>query len=454
MTDAHPQSLRAALARLEAAGALRVIAEPVALRHELAAYLSLLPADQTVRFDHIANHPGARVVANLLPDRARIAAALGVAPAALQARIGAAIAAPLAPLPVDAAPCQALTRADPDLGDLPIPTFFEHETGPYITAGAIVARDPESGRANLSIARLKPLGGNRALIGIAPNHHLAALARKAAARGATLPIAVTLGNHPAVMLAAALYLGLGDDELAVAGALLGAPVETARCATADLLVPAHCEIVLEGRLDPADTIAEGRVSEFHGYYEDYGAGQVVTFARLTSRRDPLFQVVMPGRHAEHVWLGAVAIAAGLAHRLAATIPAVRRVAVTPGGAGRLHAVISLAAAEPGDAQRAMFAAWAAVSLIKQIIVVDDDIDPWDGVQVEAALATRMRAERDLLVVPGMKADRAEPLERAGLVAKLGLDATAKPGDRDWTRAAPPADMLARVRRRLGLDDAV
>jgi 4-hydroxy-3-polyprenylbenzoate decarboxylase len=450
MTADHPQSMRAALARLRAAGQLRVIGESVALRHELAAYLSVLPQDDTVLFETLAGHPGARIVANLLPSRARIAAALDVSVADLQAKIVAAIGSPAMPRLVDAAPCQDVTVADPDLGSLPIPTFFEHETGPYITAGAIVARDPETGRGNLSFARLKPLGGNRAFIGIAPNHHLAALARHATARGETLPIAVTLGNHPAVMLAASLYLGLGDDELEVAGALLGAPIDIVRCRTSALAVPAACEIVLEGRLDPSETIAEGRVSEFHGYYENYGAGQIVRFDLMTSRRDPILQVIQPGYHAEHVWLGGVAIAAGLARQLAATLPAVRQIAVTPGGAGRLHAVIALDAGAPGDAQRAMFAVWAAVSLIKQITVVDGDIDPWDPVQVEWAVATRLRAERDLLVVPTMRADRAEPLERDGVVAKLGLDATRKPGDRDWQRAEPPSDIIEAVRRRLGL----
>ena len=452
--DDHPQSMRAALARLRAAGQLSVIAEPVAPRHELAAYLSVLPHDDTVLFETLIGHPGARILANLLPSRARIAASLDTTVAALQAKIVAAISHPIPPQPIDDAPCQELSVADPDLGALPIPTFFEHETGPYLTAGAIVARDPESGRANLSFARLKPLGGNRALIGIAPNHHLAALARRAAARGEMLPIAVTLGNHPAVLLAAALYLGLGDDELEVAGALLDAPIAVARCRTSALSVPAGCEIVLEGRLDPGEAIAEGRVSEFHGYYEDYGAGQIVRIDRMTSRREPILQVIQPGYHGEHVWLGGVAIAAGLARQLAAAIPAVRQIAVTPGGAGRLHAVIALDGAEPGDAARAMFAGWAAVSLVKQITVVDADIDPWDPVQVEWAVATRLRAERDLLVVPTMRADRAEPLSRDGVVAKLGLDATRKPGDRDWQRAEPPADIVTAVRRRLGLTRSV
>jgi 2,5-furandicarboxylate decarboxylase 1 len=176
---------------------------------------------------------------------------------------------------------------------------------------------------------------------------------------------------------------------------------------------------------------------------------VVRFERLTRRADALLQVIQPGYHAEHVWLGAVAIAAGLARNLARALPGVVEVAVTPGGAGRLHAVIALVDPAPGEAKRAVFAAWAAVSLIKQVTVVDADIDPWDPVAVEWAVATRMRAERDLVIVPTMRADRAEPLQRDGVVTKLGIDATRKPGDRiDWQRAEPPAEILEAVRRKL------
>ncbi|MCZ7563241.1 MAG: UbiD family decarboxylase [Burkholderiales bacterium] len=260
---------------------------------------------------------------------------------------------------------------------------------------------------------------------------------------------MTLGNHPTVAIAAALYLGLGEDEMSVAGALLGAPVELARCAHAELDVPAHCELVLEGTLDPVTRAAEGPVSEFHGMYENYGEGYVVEFSRLTRRADAMLQVIQPGYYPEHVWIGGEAIAAGLAVRLARTLANVREVAVTPGGAGRMHAVIALAAPRPGDARAAVFAAWAAVSLVKHVTVVDDDVDPWDPVRVERAIATRMRADRDLFVEPAARTDRSDPLAQGGVIAKLGIDATRKPGDRDdWRAAAPPAAVVERIRRRL------
>jgi 4-hydroxy-3-polyprenylbenzoate decarboxylase len=442
------QSMRAFLAALDQAGELATIAQPVRREFEIAACLAEVDGGAALRFERVVGH-AMPVVGNLLNSLLRIATALGTTRAGLQATIVAAIERPLQHRALATAPCQEHLVVDPVLPDeLPIPRFFENERGPYITAGAIVANDRE-GRANLSIARLMPLDGNRAFIGIAPNHHLAVMARAARACGKTLDIAVTIGNHPAVMVAACLYLGLGDDELKVAGALLGEPVEVVRGVRADLMIPAHCECVLEGSLDAGETIEEGPVSEFHGMYETYGAGIVATFTHLTRRHDAVFQVVLPGYHREHCLLGGVAIAAGLARAVRPTVPSLREVAVGMGGAGRLHAVVSLHEPQPGEARKAMFAIWAAVNLIKRVVVVDDDIDPWDPVAVEWAIATRVKPDRDLVVVPGVRADRSEPLEQDGTIAKLGIDATRRAGDRsDWQHARPPEQAVKRARELL------
>jgi 4-hydroxy-3-polyprenylbenzoate decarboxylase len=446
------QSMRAFLSALRDAGELVTISQPVALDYEIAGCLAELDSGPALRFLDVKCPSMTRamsVVGNLLNSLPRLAKGLSTTTGALQASLIAAIEKPLPHRVVSSAPCQQDIIVAPSLAELPIPRFFEKEAGPYITAGAIVAKDRVSGHTNLSIARLMPLGGNRAFVGIAPNHHLAVLARAALARGEKLDIAVCIGNHPAVLVVACLYLGLGDDELPIAGALLGEPLEVVRCVQSDMLVPAHCECVLEGTLDAAEPFMEGPVSEFHGMYEDYGAGIVATFSHLTRRRDAIFQVVLPGCHPEHCLLGAVAIAAGLNRAVRNAVPSVREVAVSLGGAGRLHAVVALRAPRPGEARKAMFAVWAAVNLIKQVIVVDDDIDPWDAVQVEWASATRVKPDRDFLIVPEVRADRSEPLERDGTVAKLGIDATRRQGDRaDWDVARPPAAALARAREIL------
>jgi 4-hydroxy-3-polyprenylbenzoate decarboxylase len=170
---------------------------------------------------------------------------------------------------------------------------------------------------------------------------------------------------------------------------------------------------------------------------------------MTRRRDAIFQAVQPGYNPEHVLLGAAAIGATLTRELRRAVSSTRAVAVTEGGSGRLHAIVSLGEHRPGDPRKAMFAAWAAVNLVKLVVVVDDDIDIHDPVAVEWAIGARMKADRDLVVVPGVRADRAEPLEQDGVVPKLGIDATRAPGDRwDFTVAAPPQEVLERVRRDL------
>jgi 2,5-furandicarboxylate decarboxylase 1 len=447
------QSMRAFLSALRAAGDLVTISQPVRLEYEVAGCLAETDSGPALHFTGVEGTSGASrmpIVGNLLNSLPRLAVGLGSTLEEMQTALIAGIEKPLAHRVVSSAPCQEEVIAEPSLADeLPIPRFFEKEAGPYITAGAIVAKDRVSGHTNLSIARLMPLGGNRAFVGIAPNHHLAVLARAAHARGEKLDMAVCIGNHPAVLVAACLYLGLGEDELPIAGALLGEPLEVVRCAPSGLLVPAHCECVLEGALDAGEPFMEGPVSEFHGMYEDYGAGIVATFSRLTRRRDAIFQVILPGYHPEHCLLGGVAIAAGLLRAIRNAVPSVYKVAVGVGGAGRLHAVVALRAPRPGEARKAMFAVWAAVNLIKQVTIVDDDIDPWDAIQVEWAHATRAKPERDFVIVPAVRADRSEPLEQNGTIGKLGIDATRKRGDRaDWELALPPEPALARAREIL------
>jgi len=274
------------------------------------------------------------------------------------------------------------------------------------------------------------------------------LARAAHARGEKLDIAVCIGNHPAVLLAACLYLGLGEDELPIAGALLGEPLEVVRCAASGLLVPAHCECVLEGTLDAASRSRR-----------DPSASSTACMkitARVSLRRfrvDPTPRRDLPGGPArlpsEHCLLGGVAIAAGLFRAMHSAVPSVCNVAVGVGGAGRLHAVVALRGARPGEARKAMFAVWAAVNLVKQVVIVDDDIDPWDAIQVEWAQATRARPEARFR----HRARRARRSLRAARtrrhLGKLGIDATRKQQDRaDWELARPPQPALARAREIL------
>lgn len=197
------------------------------------------------------------------------------------------------------------------------------------------------------------------------------------------------------------------------------------------------------------------MSEFSGLYERYGPGQVVTLRHITMRRDALFQVIEPGLAAEHVLIGGLAIGAVLEHRLRKILPSVSEVAMTPGGCGRLHAVVALRDAAQGDAQKVIEEALTCVRLVKRVTVVDDDIDVHDADAVEWAIATRMRADRDLIVFDRMRTSRSDPLASDGTVPKLGINATRRVSDRhDWTRATPPPAILFRVRAALAAQRVV
>ncbi|MDH7798954.1 MULTISPECIES: UbiD family decarboxylase [unclassified Beijerinckia] len=448
MTD---QSMRGFISVLEQRGELHRVKRLVDPRFELGAVMALKDRGPGLLFEKVGAADAMPVVGNLLATRERFAQALGVEHEELDAKLWQALAHPIKPVLVNAAPVQQVVHADNiDLaGLLPVPTWFERETAPYITAGVIIAKDPETGRRNVSIARLRLEGGGRIMAGIAKNHHLYILAEKAKALGRKLEIAVAIGNHTAVLLGSQLYLGLGDDEYDTVGGLLGEALQLVRCKTVDLEVPAHAEIVLEGHLDPEALIDEGPVSEFHGFYVNYGPGMGGSIHCVTHRRDAIYQAILPGYAAEHCLLGGVAIGATLCQALQRMIPAVRRVVITEGGMGRLHAVISMHQPRLGEGARAVMLAMGHVNLLKLVIVVEDDVDPENWREVEWSLAARFRGGEDLIVVPHVKADRCDPVHENLTVTKIGMVATTRPGDgetdtrSEWARA--PLSLLNRVR---------
>ncbi|HTB40522.1 MAG TPA: UbiD family decarboxylase, partial [Reyranella sp.] len=229
------QSIRPFLAALEREGALVRVAKPVEREFELSAFLSAADAGPALIFDSVVGSP-LRVAGNLLNSRARIAAALGIGVGEIVPRIHQAIRAPVKPVKVANGRVQEVVAFDDPLAGLPVPRFFERESRAYITAGVILARDPLTGRGNASFARFAILDDRTAMVGIAPNHHLALFSRRAAEAGKTLEIAVVIGAHPAIQLAACLYLGVGDDELECAGSLLGRPVDVVPAKTVSLMV--------------------------------------------------------------------------------------------------------------------------------------------------------------------------------------------------------------------------
>lgn len=443
------QDLRSALDRYEAAGQLRRVDEPIDWRFEASAVLWHLNRGPAALMTNVTGYD-VPLVGNVLNNRDKLAIALDLTPEELQPRLVAALTERHAPTVVEDAPCQqvVITEGIDLLASFPVPWISEHDDGRYISAGLIIAKDPDTGRHNVAICRLAVAGPDRLGAYLAPTHTSGFL-KRAAELGTPLEVAIVVGSHPA-MMAASQFL-TPHDELEVAGGIFGAPLEVARCRTVDLLVPAGSEIVLEGTIDPNETAEEGPFGEFPGTYSDRRPNPVVRLRAVTHRERPMLQMICGGRHPEHLITGAVAREATLFRAVRDVIPTVRRVVLPEGGNCRFHAVVSIRQRTPGEARLAMLAAFAAQDLLKHVTVVDHDVDIADPNEVEWAVSTRMRADRDLIVIPGVKSNPVDQMSENKTIAKLGIDATLPiTAEEDWPPIpGAPAAVRERIAERLG-----
>lgn len=266
-----------------------------------------------------------------------------------------------------------------------------------------------------------------------PGRHLRTAFERAQRQGKPLPIAVCLGTDMALMYAAA-YMGsqmpLDMDELEAAGGLKGAPLELTDCVTQPLAVPAETEIVLEGEISIDETVHEGPFGEFVGYHSDAGPAPVVHITALTHRAKPVYHAIN-GAGRETVMLRKYVMEASALRAMRAAVPIVQDVEMTAGGLHRFNMVVQVRKEKPQDEgwqRNAMLAAFATLKDLDQVIVVDQDIDIQDPVDVEYALATRMEASRDLIVIPGARGHEYVRVSNAGIRAKLGIDATVPFGE--------------------------
>ena len=422
-------TFRGWLERLEASGRLARARPGVPLRFTLAALAKRLDGRRATYFPAPEAADGRRhstpVVSGLVSTRAWIAEALGTDEAGLLDRYQRAIESPL--------PCREVGRAeapvqqevvrDVDLErDLPLPVHNEHDAGPYVTAGLVIAANPETGGRNVSINRLQAIGPDRLGILMLPRD-LHRFYDAAEARGEALPVAVAIGVDPATLLASQAIVPLDSDELEVAGALHGAPLPVVRCATNPVLAPADAEIVIEGRLLPHERAREGPFGEFPQYYGPAGDRPVLAVDAISRRRDAVFHTIVPAAM-EHLLLGAIPREASLLSLLRRSFPSVLDVHLPVGGVCRYHLYVQIRKRWDGEPRNVMMGAFAGHADVKQVVVVDEDVDVHDPQAVEWAVATRFQAGEDLVVVPGAQGSRLDPSAReGGRVDKMGLDAT-------------------------------
>jgi 2,5-furandicarboxylate decarboxylase 1 len=304
---------------------------------------------------------------------------------------------------------------------LPLPTHNEHDSGPYITAGLMITRNPRTGRQNVSIHRCQLSGPNRLGLLLLPRHaHM--FFETAEQAGGALAAAIVVGVDPLTLLASQAIAPIDLDELEIAGALHRRPLPVVKCISSALRVPADAEIVIEGRILPGVREPEGPFGEFPQYYGERADRHVMEVDLVTHRKDAIFHTV-GGGGLEHLLLGAIPREATLLTHLQRSFPNVRDVHLSPGGSMRYHLYVQIQKHQEGEAKNIMMGAFAGHYDVKHVIVVDEDVDIHNPGEVEWAVATRFQADRDLVVVPESQGSRLDPSTRNGVGAKMGLDAT-------------------------------
>ena len=414
------RSLRDWLDHLDRNGRLAIARPQVKLKHELAAIAKRLDGRMATVFPSPDGHT-IPVVSGLVSDRNWIAEAMGIDVSGVLERFQEAALAPLPTVLVSQAPVQEIVERNVDLSKLPIPTHNEHDKGAYITAALLIARNPRTGVQNVSIHRLQVSGPNRLGVLLLPRHtHM--FYETAERSGEPLSVAIVIGVDPLTLLASQAIVPIDFDELTIAGALHARPLPVVKCITSELHVPSEAEIVLEGRLLPQTREMEGPFGEFPQYYGEEAPRHVIELDALTRRRNAIFHTINGGG-LEHLLLGAIPREATLLGHLRRSFPNVRDVHLSRGGVCRYHLYVQINKRQEGEAKNVMMGAFAGHYDVKQVVVVDEDVNIHNPAEVEWAVATRFQADRDLIVVQESQGSKLDPSTRNGVGAKMGLDAT-------------------------------
>jgi 2,5-furandicarboxylate decarboxylase 1 len=390
------------------------------------------------------------LVGNLFTTREMIAFALGWQEKDLLHRWMKCLDEPIPPVMVKTGPCKEVHISKPDLTHFPIPVLWhEGDGGPYITFAQFVTKDPDTGRRNVGIYRLEVKGPTRVGASIAFTHHGAVNQKKNEMRGRDCEFALAIGTEPASYLATQATVGHGEDEYALAGALRGEPLELVRCETVDLEVPAHAEIVMEGKILAKQLADEGPFGEWTGFVSGRAPRPVAEIMHISHRKNPIYTVAYEG----YPVYGLSTILQQVAREpewfrviRSQTCPTIKDIHITLGGCACLIAIVSIRKTAEGQAKNVILDLLREPG-VKVAIIVDDDIDIRNMDMVQWALATRMQPASDVLVIPeaaGMRLDPSQPDFPSGITSKMGIDATWPINKEIPARAKVPDDMAKRV----------
>jgi len=438
-------SIRSFIERLEADGELIRISKEVEPKYEMPAIISQLEKQRhkAYIFENVKDSDFP-LVGGLYLDAGRIGLALGIEDPVEQHRelqpvFAKAMSAPVPHVEIadsSTAPVKevVLTGEDASLLNLPVPTFFEFDSGPFITGAVGISRNPETGKLNVGFYRTLVLGPDRMIINASSMSDLRKIYAAYEERGEEMSIAMCLGVDPALTFCASGKHPPGVSELDIAGALKGEAIEMVPAETSDLLVPANAEIVFEAKVDFSVKM-ENTLGEFADQYGPETA-PASTLTAITHRKDAMYYSIMAGRHPEHNSIGNISVY-GILHMLEAGL---RKqfdnivdinVACEPKLGTMLHIFISIDKKSDDEPEKLIRAAFAAdgglfpVSVItKRIVIVDQDIDVFNLEDVEWAVWSRLSTEKKLVIIPEQFSWELERCTKEGQKSvRVGIDAT-------------------------------
>ncbi len=446
------QDLRSFVRDFEAAFPEDVIRvdDPVDLKYDIMALV--LEYERRRRFpilffDHVEDHD-IPIVCNIIAGRRCLATALQVSETELSDVYADRLKTYFDPVEMDDPPFREVvwTGDEADLSRLPIPIYFPGDAGPYLTAGMLVAKHPDTGVVTEGYHRLQVKGPQKMGCSLHSRRRMFEYFRLYEERGEHMPAAICLGLHPIVSMGSLSYPAPEISKLQAIGGLFGEPMEVVRCSTIDLLVPAWSEIVIEGHMLAGVREAEGPFGEFTGYFSARSTENVFQVKAISLRHDAWFQSIASGRAGDHLTTLGALREVEVRNALRKTIPGVKDVHLPLSGCSSFTAFISMHQTRPGEAKHAISIALGVDHYLKFVVVVDDDVDVFDESDVLWAMATRVQADRDLVTISGSLGAILDPsASEQGITAKLGIDATKPIGDPFAEKLVMDADKMAWAR---------
>jgi UbiD family decarboxylase len=442
-------SLREFLKKMETNREVLHIKDEVRTRFDIPFVIkSFENKGSVLMFENVKDYR-TKVVANVCGTRQRICSALNVDHDRLYQKLTEAWRSPRKPKIVEDSAVKEIVEND--LSKIPVLTHFEKDAGPYFTSAVVHARSIDKKVENVSVHRFQVLDKKHLAIRLVPRH-LFKLWQMAKEASKDLEVAISIGVHPAVMLAASSPVPFGVNEFEVANALMDNGLRLIKCENVDAYAPAEAELVLEGKISAAEEVVEGPFVDITGTYDVERKQPVVEVVGVMHRKDYMYQALLPSG-AEHRLLMGLPHEVLIWDSVSKVVPKVYAVNLSVGGSGWLHAIISIEKQLDGDGKNALLAAFAAHPSLKHAVVVDSDIDVFNVSDVEWAIATRFQASKDLIIINNVRGSTLDSSadQETGLTAKMGVDGTrpfTKPKEKFERAVIPVSKHIETIVHRL------